>query len=463
MRALGSLLVIVSVALSGAGLAPPAGAETFGYPDALAAPHRPGAPFNEWWVDENGDGIPQLPQELISSRGYYYRNDTDFVAWRLRSLGVLASATRDLHDAGMWPAWATGRAGVLVRDFPIRRSVAVQPGSPGHVAVVEDVLPDGRITISEYNALGGGVGRTWTGAPASRGFTKFLDFGLTSKHVPGSSLAIARNADGRLEVFGVASTGGIWHKWQTGPNGQWSAWAQLEGTLTAVAAETNADGRVELFGTGPDGSVLHKWQLTPGGRWSPWGEMGHTLKSIAVARNRDGRLEIFGANTARTIYHEWQATPGGQWSGWSKLDGALADVAAETNADGRIEVFGVAGNGSVRHKWQRTPGGAWSTWTTIPGKLDSIAVARNLDGRLEVFGTDASRHVFHAWQLTPGGQVSDWSRLDGALADVAADTNADGRIEVFGVAGNGATFHAWQRTPGGSWTPWDRIEGGLRA
>lgn len=34
---------------------------------------------------------------------------------------------------------------------------------------------------------------------------------------------VARNQDGRLEVFGVAGDWNIWHLWQTTPNGGWIA------------------------------------------------------------------------------------------------------------------------------------------------------------------------------------------------------------------------------------------------
>jgi surface antigen len=212
MRALGILLAAI-LSVSSVVIAEPARAESLGYPNATAAPYRPSAPDYEWWVDENHDGRRQLPDELISTRGYYYRNATDYVAWKLQSLGVSDTKTRDLHSAGEWAASAGPRAGVSVRDFPSRHQVAVIVGNAGHVAFIEDVLPDGRITVSEYNAGGSGVGRTWTGTPAGRGFTKYLDFGLSTS-TPGSPLALARNADGRLEVFDVTKDGATFHTWQ---------------------------------------------------------------------------------------------------------------------------------------------------------------------------------------------------------------------------------------------------------
>ena len=39
---------------------------------------------------------------------------------------------------------------------------------------------------------------------------------------PGSAIAMARNADGRLELFGIATNGLTYHNWQTTAAGPWS-------------------------------------------------------------------------------------------------------------------------------------------------------------------------------------------------------------------------------------------------
>jgi len=65
-------------------------------------------------------------------------------------------------------------------------------------------------------------------------------------------LDVAANADGRLEVFGVASSGTIWHTWQTQPGGTWvGSWRELysdNDRLATLVAARNADGRLEVFG-----------------------------------------------------------------------------------------------------------------------------------------------------------------------------------------------------------------------
>ncbi|MBO0654465.1 hypothetical protein J1792_17255 [Streptomyces triculaminicus] len=89
---------------------------------------------------------------------------------------------------------------------------------------------------------------------------------------------MARNADGRLEIFGTNSAGNIYHRWQTAIGGPWSAWEQFDGALSQVAAETNADGRIELFGVNGGGYPYHRWQTRIGGPWSGWEQFDGLLR-----------------------------------------------------------------------------------------------------------------------------------------------------------------------------------------
>jgi surface antigen len=461
-----SLSILLTAALTaGAGLVGvanhAAGAATLDYPNANAAPHRPQAPYYEWWVDENGDGRKQLPGELISVRGYPYRNATDYVAWRLERLGVTPNRTRGLGPAGAWATNAPAR-GVEVRMTPVRYGAAVRPGAGGQVAFVTNVLSDGRITIDEYNADGTGTGRTWTGLPGSRGFTRFLDFGLPIGRLSDSPIALARNADGRLEVFAVQASGAAMHAWQISAGGAWTAWAPFGGTFTTITAEANADGRLEVFAATADGAVFHRSQITAGSAWTAWDPMEGKLATLALARSYDGRLRLFGADASRAVFTKAQLSFGGPWSVWERLDGSAANVAAETNADGRSEVFAVTAGGAIMHRRQNLAGGTWGAWTRIAGVLSNITAARSFDGRLEVFGSNAAHIVYHASQTQAAGALSGWTPFASGRTSVAAETNADGRVEVFGVAAGGVVSHTFQESPGGAWSKWLNMDGGLR-
>lgn len=110
-----------------------------------------------------GDSYP-WPFALTDERGgvlsplrYYYRECTDYVAWRLNLDAGSTSApfrytwanlTPGGGEASQWVAawrsngWATGVA-------PVPGAVAWFPGN--HVGYVTDVLPGGRVLLEEYN------------------------------------------------------------------------------------------------------------------------------------------------------------------------------------------------------------------------------------------------------------------------------------------------------------------------
>ena len=90
---------------------------------------------------------------------------------------------------------------------------------------------------------------------------------------------VARNNDGRLYVFIVGTDGRMYHKWQTSlkSDGLWdwnSTWVQLgkeewpRSSNPTVAR--NGDGRLEIFIVGPKEEIYHKWQTsaTNSNQWS---------------------------------------------------------------------------------------------------------------------------------------------------------------------------------------------------
>jgi hypothetical protein len=147
-------------------------------------------------------------------------------------------------------------------------------------------------------------------------------------------LALGANADGRLELVAPAAFAGgdqeIWHRWQSTPGGGWSGWSSL-GTagggelLTSVPVlARNADGRLELFVVAGDGAVWHRWQTAPNNGWSPWANLGSvatgTIQGPTLASNADGRLELFlRAPDTGGLYQLSQSAPNDGWTpghGW---------------------------------------------------------------------------------------------------------------------------------------------------
>ena len=218
---------------------------------------------------------------------FFNRECTSFVAWRLNNANHVAFSnymkgpngkSGQFGNANTWGTNAQA-IGFAVNNTPAVGSVAwSNAGTAGHVAWVASVNLGGTVTIEEYNEYNNGTYSTRTVAASS--FTGYIHISDMSTGPEPNTVSVARNADGRLEMFGVNThmpdgSNNVFHAWQTSPGGAWQGWASIPGYLTSIAAATNADGRLEVVGANahqPDSisNVYHAWQLSPGGSWSGW-------------------------------------------------------------------------------------------------------------------------------------------------------------------------------------------------
>ncbi|MFF0266696.1 tectonin domain-containing protein [Kribbella sp. NPDC004536] len=290
------------------------------------------------------------------------------------------------------------------------------------------------------------------------------------------TLAAARNADGRLELFGSDSHDLVSHRRELDSSHTWSGWETVSQVqMRSVAAETNAGGRIELFGVNGGGRVFSTKQLAPNSNmWETATEMlypGAPAQSIAVAPNGDGRLVLFITIDQGYVLRRSEISPGSDtWGAW-ELAGQpgqplnIRSVAAGANADGRVELFGLDDLGRILHMSQTAANtNNWSGWSLMDGTLTSIAVARGADGRLNLFGTNSQYLVFQESQTAPNS--SSWSGWvdfgqGGLLNSVSAATNSSGSVEVFGAYPGGAVYQRWQIS--GTWSNWTKLPGYLES
>ncbi len=271
-----------------------------------------------------------------------------------------------------------------------------------------------------------------------------------------TDLAIAMNNDGRLQVFVVGTNNQLYFKTQSTPNSDtWStAWTSLGGGVkadTSPAVARNSDGRLQVFVIGTNNQLYYKTQSAPNSNtWSTaWTSLGGGIiadTSPAVTRNNDGRLQVFIVGTNNQLQYRAQTAAGSStWSQtWTSLGGGLranTDPIGIANNDGRLQVFVVGTNNQLYYKTQSAPNSnTWSTtWTSLGGgvKADtSAAVARNNDGRLQVFGVGNNNALFYKTQTAAGSNTwsTSWTSLGGGLRDntnpeVVPNTN--GRLEAF--------------------------------
>jgi surface antigen len=143
-----------------------------------------GYPWNSAVCVSTGQASGKCPNYEWSYKGqvrnpttgnYYYRNCTDYVAWRLIGLGVSASKVAALGNAGLWDNNAT-KKGLSVSTAPKAGTVGVDERY-GHVVFVEKVSGS-TITISEYNWGSTGSYGTRSGTKSQLGLSSFVDFGV---------------------------------------------------------------------------------------------------------------------------------------------------------------------------------------------------------------------------------------------------------------------------------------------
>ena len=292
------------------------------------------------------------------------------------------------------------------------------PHVAGALAVLRQAKPGMAVSLEIDQLQGTGVPRA---AEDGFYFSSLREGNAVTQMRPANfGGGVTSNLDGRLEVFrGTAS--GIQHKWQTTPNGRWSAWGSLGGPIHgAPVAVTDYDGRIEVFGTGSNHALYHAWQTKPGGPWSGWASLGGSITSghFSIVMNWDGRLEIFTANSAGQVQHMWQTTPGGQWSGWGNLGLQVAGLRGLTTirtSGGWTQLVVISTTGLEWTDVQVTPGGSWSGWWTLnsadehtpsPAMIGNPIVGNDQDGRYEVFSADASNRLWSSAEAFSQGEYN---------------------------------------------------------
>ena len=307
-------------------------------------------------------------------------------------------------------------------------------------------------------------------------------WGASAAELPVSPLAVARDADGRLELFKTDADGTLRYRWQRQPGSDWSPWSGLGGLwLPGLAAATNAAGEIEVFAVDRASHALSCIrQRRQTHNWSGWTVLGGPVVPPAtVGLNTDGRLEVCAVDTNGAVKHIFQTKPGGGWSAWEDFGGRFhPGLLCVHHREGRLELFGVDTVSShLLHRWQAAAGASrdWLPWADLGGTIEpGIAVAQASDGRLELFAVTSTNSTVHRIRQESPGVSARWSPWEcfssgieapGFFQDgLAAAENADGRMEVFGVRKEGSdVMHAWQsRLEKGAWTKWVGLGGSLR-
>ena len=290
----------------------------------------------------------------------------------------------------------------------------------------------------------------------------------------GSPVALARNADGRLTLFGVNASGTLYQRTQTAPNAAtWTAWIPSTNPgWYSVCADSDNASRMKLIGLQRNYEPWHRTQAVVNANvWTILQKFDGLLNSCA-ATTEGGKMFIFGTNAQGSLWNRSEAIAGtGGFGPWSIMPGVpvLRALAAERNAMGSIQLFGVGRGGEIWTCWTISTNCFPTGWSQMDGLARSIAVTRNAIGALTLFSVNAQGQLFRRDGVPLVNNTwLDWAQMDvpaevGWLRSVAAETNADGRNEVVVVNLAGQIFRRAQTAPGSTtYGAWVQLDGLLR-
>jgi len=311
---------------------------------------------------------------------YYYRNCTDYVAWKLTTHGVSVSKVAGLGNAGMWDNNALAK-GLKVSTNPSVGSVGVDE-KYGHVVFVEKVSGT-TIAISEYNWGSVGTYGTRSGTKSQLGLSKFINFGVNvpPNNITDGSFVKTSSSDAVYEIVGKAAL-------------PVSNWIKVGGQKPVTIISSTQLLSYKKFPV--NGKYIKAYgnntvYITVGNSLIPlssWNEVGGGKKVITIASNLIG-----------TYFNSYPQ------------DGSLLQ------GYGSKTVYVMAGGAPI----------AVSSWSAIGGPKSFTIVPKNFTSKLKSYpikGTYIRGYLSKRVYLSSGNKlqyISSWQSVGGAKPSTNVD------------------------------------------
>lgn len=239
-------------------------------------------------------------------------------------------------------------------------------------------------------------------------------------------LSMARDVDGRVEIFATDNLGRIWWIYQN-PD----VIVQVQKTITPPGTTTPIVVTVDELR--PPAQPWSAWQQIPGG-----------LVAITALRQADGRIALFGINSGLSLYRcqqaKAQALLPADWTQWVQIGDKFTEMAPIVGPLGATNLFAMTQTGQVLHTKQQPAGtDTWTAWAT-PGysRVPRYTLCAGIqgDGDIMLVASDQQHvHSFNAQYDAATQNWSGWRDFNGSSANtrLSLDYNADGRLALFSL------------------------------
>jgi hypothetical protein len=294
-------------------------------------------------------------------------------------------------------------------------------------------------------------------------------------------LGAGRLSDGRVQIFGISATHGLWSAWKEAESSSalWTPWTSFPGGLSAsqLGAGQLSDGRLQLFLVDTSGKLWSCWKTTtnPNASWTAWTGFPGTppVAQITAGRLPDGRLQLFAVEPGGALITCWKTTTSSSapWTAWTAFPGAplLRQVAVAPLSNGELQLFGVEPSGHLVTAWKTTadPDASWTAWSAFPGAplVREVAAAPLSDGQIQLFAIESSPtsgRLLTCWKATQAVTApwTAWTAFPGAplASKVAVAPLSDGRLQLWVVDPGPSIWSCWKATTmsDAPWTGWTK-------
>ena len=192
-----------------------------------------------------------------------------------------------------------------------RRSLGPPEGGNLESGISVASNPDGRLEAAIHSNEDT-VSHAWQISPGGD-WSSWISLPVPEPGYQTLAPVIAQNDDGHLEIFATVMDSDVWHTWQHRPgHGPWQGWHPLlhnplpeGGFIQTPAVAKNHDGRLEAFAmasdlevsaAAPERELWHCWQTAANNGWAGWNSLQHPP-----------------APTLTPAHRRWRATATGGW------------------------------------------------------------------------------------------------------------------------------------------------------